>query len=541
MNQKLNLTLTVAALAGAFLPGLCADDLTLTRLGTYATGVYNKGAAEIVAHDPATQRLFVVNGDRQRIDVLDIRNPASPTLAFFIDVTPYGKAANSVAVNQGIVAAAVEANVKTDPGQAVFFDAHGRFLKAVTVGALPDMITFTPNGRKVLVANEGEPNDAYTIDPVGSVSIIPVSPGMRRLTQANVVTLDFSAFNSGPLPAGLRVFGPNATVAQDLEPEYIAVAKNSRTAWVTLQENNGLAEIDLDRPAVTRLISLGAIDHNLPGFGIDASDKDGPAGVAAINIANWPVFGMFQPDGIAAFSRGGDDEDEDDDEGEDGDDDGGHPTYLITANEGDARDYAGFKEEARVKDLALDATLDPYKTDAQLGRLNVSKVEGNLDNDAAYEALYAFGTRSFSIWTTDGDLVFDSGDELERLTAALYPANFNASNSSNALDDRSDNKGPEPEGVVLGKAWGTTYAFIGLERIGGVAVYDLTDPAQPRFVDYVNNRDFSKAPNTAAAGDLGPEGLHFIPASRSPVRQPLLVVANEVSGTTTIFRVDRAP
>lgn len=511
----------VPALIGLLNIPAAADDFSieLTPIGTYATGIFNRGAAEIVAHDPEKQRLFVVNGANASIDVLSIKNPTAPTLLFAIPVSPYGHQANSVEVYGKIVAAAVENVVKTDPGKVVFFDTDGNFLSAVTVGSLPDMITFTPDGKKVLVANESEPNEAYTIDPEGSVSIIDISRGAAKVTQKDVITANFRAFNNAILDPSIRIIGPNATAAQDLEPEYITVASNSKEAWVTLEENNEIGVLDLKRGIFTKLLGLGFKDRTVPGDGMDASDRDN-----AINIANWPVHGMFQPDAIANFRFSGE-------------------TFLVTANEGEARAYLGFNEEVRVKDLTLDPVVFPnaaaLKQDAALGRLRVTNANGDPNHDGDFDALFAFGARSFSIWTTAGDLVYDSGDDLERQTAAALPADFNCNNdANNSFDTRSDDKGPEPEGITLGQISGHTYAFVGLERIGGVMVYEVTNPFAPKFVQYVNNRNFAGNPAAGTAGDLGPEGLHFIEGKKSPNENPLLV-ANEISGTTTIFQISR--
>ena len=500
-------------------PALAAKSgVQLRVLGSYATGVYDEGAAEIAAHDPLTQRLFVVNGSASAIDVLSIADPANPFLLFSIDLTPYGDQANSVDVYNGLIAAAVQANVKTDPGKAVFFDADGNFLRSVPVGALPDMITFTPNGEKVLVANEGEPNDDYTVDPEGSVSIIDLRSGVPNAT---VKTAGFAQFKKSALDSTIRIFGPGASVAQDLEPEYIAVSHNSKTAWVTLQENNAVGILDLESCEFTKLVGLGFKDYSISKNKLDASDRDN-----AVNIANWPVFGMFQPDAIAAFKYR-------------------NETFLITANEGDARDYDAFTEEVRIgsSSVVLDSSVFPnaafLKMNTNLGRLNITNTLGDFDNDGDYDALYTFGARSFSIWTADGEQIYDSGEDIEQITAAAYPMNFNAGNTTNARDDRSDNKGPEPEGVTTGQAFGRNYAFIGLERIGGVLVYDVTNPYAPEFVQYINNRNFMAATDTAAAGDLGPEGLHFIPDNDSPNGLPLLVVANEISGTTTVYEFSK--
>lgn len=491
--------------------------ITLHKLGTYAAGAFDEGAAEIVAHDPNTQRLFVVNADCSCIDVLSIADPTMPTRIFSIDLAPYGDQANSVDVYNGIVAAAVQANEKTDPGKVVFFNANGDFLKEVTVGALPDMLTFTPDGKRVLVANEGEPNDDYSIDPEGSVSIVELRFGLNN---AFVRTADFRRFNNRSLDPSIRIYGPGATVAQDLEPEYITVSDDSRTAWVTLQEANAIAEIDISRARVKEINGLGFKDYSKNRNKLDASDRDGNA----VNITNWPVFGMYQPDAIASFHWLG-------------------LTFLITANEGDAREYDTFAEEARVSSLALDPTAFPdgdfLKQNANIGRLNVTKATGDTDGDGDFDELYTLGGRSFSIWTTNGRQIYDSRDDLEQITAERYPSFFNASNTDNAFDSRSDNKGPEPEAVTVARVFGRQYAFIGLERIGGVMIYDLTLPFFPRFVGYENNRDFTQDPETGMPGDLGPEGIIVIDAQKSPTGKPLLVTANEISGTTTIFEIRR--
>jgi hypothetical protein len=915
--------------------------INLKAIGSYASGIFNAGGAEIVAHDAKTQRLFVVNALSATVDVLSIANPALITRVAQIDVKPYGAVANSLAVDKGIVAVAVENAIKTDPGKVVFFSAKDlNVLNVLQVGPLPDMLTFSPDGDWLLIANEGEPNDSYTIDPEGSVSIIQMKGDVAKLKQDDVRTVDFRAFNAGPLPPGIRIFGPGATVSRDMEPEYIAVSPDSKTAYVTLQENNAIAVIDIKRAVVTKLVGLGYKDHSkveatakrynfrasslppigttlgnqtlflggfsglhfegtdpvtgalkfithtdrgpnaeptgilrpflLPDFtprlvrfqlnrgqidvtqiiplklasgtpltglsntalgdsgntpyndevpvnllgnilpldpfgadleGIVIDPRDGtfwmvdeyrpaiyhfspagvlldrfvPVGTAAaagqppgtygtevlpavlgqrrqnrgfegiayddgkvyafmqsplrnpptlansalnqmrnirvvefnpttritrqfiyvldnpdlgpepntradkigdavslgfgeflalerdddalpddnpahiekkiyrfnltgatdvtaftgivgstgktvdqltvaemvangihpvakslhvdlnkagynraqkveglavidpwtlavindndfgvanitihpdgtftlnyvpepeqlgiidvrlngldasdrdnkINIRQWPVKGLYLPDAIASYKSR-------------------LHTYLVTANEGDAREYSGFQEAVRIGSVDLDPVAFPdpavLKNNANLGRLNITSTLGRNPATGAFEQLFAFGTRSFSIWSETGDLVFDSSDQLEWISAMTYPSNFNASNTSNDFDNRSDGKGPEPEGIAVGMVGPNTYAFIGLERIGGVVMYDISDPHQPVFITYVNGRDFGAAPGTPQAGDLGPEGMLFIDEKDSPTRGPLLVVGNEISGTTTIFEITR--
>lgn len=491
--------------------------IQLNPLGVYRTGVFAEGAAEIVAHDPETQRLFVVNAFDHTVDVIDMSDPNNLSLLFQIDLTPYGNQANSVDVHNGVLVAAVEDANKQAPGSAVFFDTDGNFLSQVTVGALPDMVTFTPLGLFVLVANEGEPNDDYTVDPEGSVSVISMFKGAANLTQADVRTADFHAFNNATLDPSIRIFGPGSSVSQDLEPEYITVVGTK--AYVTCQENNAIAVVNILTAKVTDLIGLGFKDHSAAGNGIDASNEDG-----AINIQNWPVNGVYMPDAITSYYKG-------------------FTPYLVMANEGDSRDYGGFSEEERVKDVTLDATAFPNAANLQLeenlGRLKITSTLGDTDNDGDFDELYSYGARSFSIRDIQGNLVFDSGDELEQITAAIYPDDFNSSDEeNNSFDDRSDDKGPEPEGVVIGRVLLKPYLFLGLERIGGIMVYDVSNPSSPSFVQYINTRDFSGDPLNDTAGDLSPEGLKFIPAWESPNHKPLLVASYEISGSTRVFEIN---
>ena len=506
-----------AALTVSALVADVARGQGMTFLGRYETGLFDGSAAEIPAYDPVTRRLFVTNSAANSVDILDVSNPAMPTLFNSIGV---GGGPNSVAFANGIMAVAVENSPNQQPGTVAFYDASGNFLNAVGVGALPDGLTFSPNGTTLVVANEGEPEGyaAGQFDPEGSISVIDLSGGVASAT---VSTAGFGAFNGTTLDPSVRIFGPGATVAQDLEPEYVAFSADGQTAYVSLQENNAIATVDIATATVTNIAGLGFKDHRLAGNALDASDRDG-----GINIQNWPVYGMYQPDAIATYEVGG-------------------QTLIVTANEGDAREYDGFEEEARIKDLVLDPTAFPnaaeLQLDQNLGRLTVTTTLGDTDGDGDYDELYALGARSFSIFQPDGTLVFDSGDALEQITAAEIPDFFNSTNDETDPDGRSDAKGPEPEGIALGEIDGATYAFVGLERVGGVAMFDITDPANVSFVDYLNPRDFLADPTTSAAGDLGPEGLLFISAADSPTGSPLLVVTNEVSGTTSIYSVVPEP
>ena len=914
------------------------NSIKLTPIGLFDTGIFDDGAAEIPAFDPAAQRLFVTNGANDTIDALDLSDPSNSTLAFEIDITTFGDGVNSVAVSNGILAAAIESDPATDPGSVVFFDSDGNVLNQVTVGALPDQLIFTPDGTKVLVANEGEADeDDPDINPPGSVSIVDIADGVAN---ASVTTADFTSFDGQEeelRSRGIRIF-PDVTVSEDVEPEFIAVSGDSTTAFVALQENNAIAVVDLEASEITELQPLGATDFsrglprvtnyawdlsgevlgttpagqdillgglsglfyegttddgklqfittpdrgpngeptdvddngvkerpfplpdyqaklvrftldeesgefeiteeisltredgstpitglpnlqageagaaytdespvdllgnplsndpfgadmesvlvapdgsfwlsdeyrpaiyhfaadgvlidrfipqgtaasvgqaegtfgtetlpeiyaqrranrgfegmalntdngnlyafiqspidnpdvtnseakaldessdfnsrnsqvlrilevdpatgeavgeyvyflegspgvdkigdavyvgdgkfnvierdsgtdadsekfifevdltgatniigtdlstatgsdtalesmtpddlaaigiqpvtktqilNLPSIGYTAGDK--PEGLAlldngslavindndfglldeeipvdgsvpfnpdptqtvlgiidfdptngldpsdedgGINIDNQPVFGLFQPDTIVSYEVDGE-------------------TFIVTANEGDSRD-----EEVDVIDIELDPTAFPNAAELQvpevLGNLEVSSIDGDLDGDGDFDQLFVYGSRSFSIRDSKGNIVFDSGDDFEQITAELVPEIFNSNGTVDSFDVRSNDSGPEPEGLAIGEIARKTFAFIGLERTSGIMVYDITVPAESRFVQYINPLDAE----TGDAANIAPEGLVFIDSEDSPNGEPLLAVANEISGTTSIFQID---
>lgn len=480
------------------------------------------GTAEITAYDPTSQRLFVTNSSG--IEVLDFSDPSNISPISSISLPANTSGVQSVAVSNGILAAAVSASPTTDPGYVIFADTDGNNQVTVTVGALPDMITFTPDGTKLLSANEGEPNGDYSIDPEGSVSIIDVTGGLADIDQSDVTTLNFNAFDTQLatlLADGVRIFGPGATVSQDLEPEYIAVSDDNLMAYVALQENNALATVDLTSNTIVSVSSFGLKDHSLVQNSLDTSDE-----TDFIFNASWPIYGVYMPDAIDYFNVAG-------------------TGYIITANEGDAREYNGFEEERKLgdSDYVLDPTIfsdaDVLAIDTNLGDIGITNASGNTDGDAEYEEIHVFGGRSFSIFNANtGDIVSDSGNNFEVITAAhsTYGAIFNASNENNNFKNRSDNKGPEPEGVLVKEIDGSYYAFILLERIGGIMIYDVTVPATPVFLQYLNSRD--AVAGGTEGGDLGPEGIVFVDENDSPTGTALIVVSNEVSATLSIYSLD---
>lgn len=472
------------------------DPATFAIVGTLDIGVkpVKPGAAEISAYDPITKRLFTVSNIEldNKIVVIDFSDPANMKVIRSIDVKAYG-AVNSVSVYNGKLAAAIEAPVKQNDGKVVVFNTDGdnSVVKVIPVGALPDMVTYSPDGAYIFTANEGEPNADYSVDPTGTVSVISVNDNY------SVVNLDFSSFANQQAALalkGLRIGGLNTTFAKDIEPEYVTVSPDSKTAWVTLQENNAIAKINLSTKTVTDIFPLGFKDYNTDANMMDLSDKDG--GFAPKKNK---VKGIYMPDAIAVVMSG-------------------NIPHLFTANEGDAREYTAYTDVKRLSTQALDPVAFPdavtLKTEAQLGRLNISIKNGDTNGDGLMDEIYSIGARSFSVWNgNNGAQIYDSKNELDA-----------KANVAGVYDDaRSDDKSIEPEGITIGVVGKKTIAFVGMERVDAVAIYDVTNPAAPVFLQLVK------------CGDA-PEGVLLIAAKDSPVKKSLLVVSSEEDGLIKVYK-----
>lgn len=468
-------SILAVALAATFIPTLSiAAAPVVTKLWTTNHGVsgLNTGVtSEISAFDSSTNTLWVAG-----VVGVDVLNASTGVLVQHIAASGI----NSVAIKNGVAAFAVENSVRNTPGTVRFYDTSSRTLTgSVTVGALPDMLTFTPDGSKLLVANEATPNPAadlaYTApDPAGTVSIIDMN------TRTVAATAGF---------AGVATSGSNlrtsATVGMDYEPEYITINAAGTKAFVGLQEANGMGVLDLNTNTFSQVIGLGVKDFNSAANAIDTSDQTNLTGTL-LPVA---VKGLYQPDGMAIFEKNG-------------------QTFIVMANEGDTREDNA--DKARAKDVYSGLPTD-------LKRLNISTTDSTAGN------LVAFGARSFSIRAEDGSIVYDSGNILDAQAIAhgIYD------------DGRSDDKGVEPEGVTIMELDGRTLAFVGLERTkeSAVAIFDITDPANSQYVDMIVGGD---GDGIAEAGeDVSPEGV----LAYSYGGKTYLAVAHEVSNTTTLYSI----
>ena len=544
---------------------------SVLNISLVGRGVLNaqspEGAAEIVAYQASKKWIYAINssGDDAVINILPadtfdtaalvkdnegVISATNLTSVITLSLNEHTQGdANSIAIdeNNNLLAVAMAAKSTGDAGQIAFYDISGDspvFIKNVTVGFLPDMVTFTHDGAKAVVANEGEPSGDYSVDPEGSISIIDITNNVIADTAINI---DFKAYNNKQTeleaqgvvfanPNGRTINGNliNTTVAMDLEPEYVSISKDNKYAYVSIQENNALAIVNLQDNSL-ELKGLGFKEWS--SLQLDASDKDG-----GVNFKSYPgLYGMYQPDTISSFSWKG-------------------ANFIVTANEGDAREYffdttdeadciakggldydeddgcLAYIDESRVEDLTLAANFDYLNNDDNdIGRLKVTTIKGDTNNDGQYESLYAYGARSFTIWDSNGLVVFDSGDDIGRITASVHGEAFNNNEDENKGDSRSDDKGAEPEALTIGKIDDRTFAFIGLERMGGIMVYDITNPYNVQFEDYFYNRGLIKDANIT--GDLAPEGMVFVPAEQSATGNPLLIVGNEISGSIAVWEI----
>ena len=537
--KKMSMVLVFAAVLSSSTQCLAAEvkveglengkAINLEKIGGYDSGFSNKdgGVAEIISYDKMKNQAWVVNGATGKLDILSLDQVtggiSEKMSAKSLDIPAIiAKAApdfqygdmTSVAVHgeKGIVAVALQDVDYNKHGYAAILTTDGELLTMIEAGCQPDNIVFTPDGRKILVANEGEPREGIgegIVDPAGSVTVITLDAA--DVQKSTAVTVDFEVFDSQreTLIADGIIMVKDNLPSVDFEPEYITAT--DQKAYIALQENNAIAVLDLDTKEYSGVYSLGYKDLSGEKDALDLVE-DG-----VYEAKTYDAVSAYMPDGIAVYETDG-------------------KTYILTANEGDAREWGDYCNEIKATVTATDGT------EAE----NVRVINAEVTDGLPEGKTVLYGARSFSIYRVDNDgltQVFDSGNDFEVKTAGYFPAYFNISNDDNAFDSRSPKKGPEPESVVIGKVEGRTYAFVALERIGGIMVYDITHPEKADFCNYINTRDFSEDPEAVEklTGDIAPEGLAFIPAEDSHSATPVLLAAYEVSGTVGAYAVAEKP
>lgn len=537
--KKMSMVLVFAAVLSSSTQCLAAEvkveglengkAINLEKIGGYDSGFSNKdgGVAEIISYDKMKNQAWVVNGATGKLDILSLDQVtggiSEKMSAKSLDIPAIvAKAApdfqygdmTSVAVHgeKGIVAVALQDVDYNKHGYAAILTTDGELLTMIEAGCQPDNIVFTPDGRKILVANEGEPREGIgegIVDPAGSVTVITLDAA--DVQKSTAVTVDFEVFDSQreTLIADGIIMVKDNLPSVDFEPEYITAT--DQKAYIALQENNAIAVLDLDTKEYSGVYSLGYKDLSGEKDALDLVE-DG-----VYEAKTYDAVSAYMPDGIAVYETDG-------------------KTYILTANEGDAREWGDYCNEIKATATATDGT------EAE----KVCVINAEVTDGLPEGKTVLYGARSFSIYRVDNDgltQVFDSGNDFEVKTAGYFPAYFNISNDDKAFDSRSPKKGPEPESVVIGKVEGRTYAFVALERIGGIMVYDITHPEKADFCNYINTRDFSEDPEAVEklTGDIAPEGLAFIPAEDSHSATPVLLAAYEVSGTVGAYAVAEKP
>lgn len=530
---------------GLQLPASAATGYTITQLGVFDS-LSGAGGAEISSYHPATKQVYITNGARNRVDIVSIADPANPRWVGDINVSAYGDNINSVAVGKTVVAIAVhrsptfaaDGTPTLLSGQLVIARHSGSIIRSIDLGgSQPDSVTFTPDGLTALVAIEGEPvcakdnpatvsvnesrDYALAKDPRGAVAVVNLSN--PRTAKAKLA--GFSKFTSAQAKdLGLVVSLTSKDPVVDFEPEYVAPANNN-LAYVSLQEANAIAELDIKKATITKIYSAGTTDISKTPF--DLSDRDSSGGPSTFSN----VIGLAMPDALAAFTIGKD-------------------NYFVSANEGDDRaDWTCFTavDDKRAKDLKVDPAAFPTwsseSADARLGRVKVNPNIGDSNGDGLYEKIYLLNNRSFSIFK-NGTRIYDSGNLLEQLQISAFGvANINGEwNTTTGVytpQSRSDDKGPEPEGVTVGMVGTSRVAVIGMERMSALLFVDITNPETPVVIKWEQMLPLS----TIVPGKLGltwsPEGLAFVSAKDSPTGKALVLTSYEVSGSLSIHQIEK--
>jgi len=546
--KKLSLAVTTLFTTSALITAgqfpVRANEATVKITEISAISLDGEGSGEIATFHPGSKRIFATNGVKNAIDIFDISNVAAPKKVGSLSLSPYGNDVTSVAAGRDVVVAAVLVTEtfsatgapSTPNGKLVVFDTNGKVLSSPDIlGVLPDSVTFAPNGTTALVAIEGQPvcakDDPATTakedtdylkasDPEGGVSIVDLTNPAAPV----VKFAGFKQFNVAQMKAkGIAVSSVVNNVAKDFEPEFITAVDN-KYAYVTIQEANAIGKLDIEAASfesVTR-----AFESKLSVTARDTSDRDSGAGPR--NYAN--VVGASQPDAIASFKVGS-----------------GH--YFVTANEGDAREYTCLNDDQRGSSLKVDSRRFPnwstLSASAALGRAKVNPTIGDRDGDGDIDTIHLRGSNSMTMYR-NGIALWDSGELLDQIQIKAFGvANINGSHSLSSDkstmnyvgQDRSDDKGSEPEGVAVGMVGNTRVAILGLERMTALAVFDITQPRSPVFQEWLQMLP-AKATPAKDVKHWSPEGIVFVPADKSPSGKALIITSYELSGSISIHQIE---
>ncbi len=497
--------------------GLQSQNLPFAIAHTYKAGAFDSSATGYISFDHTVQQLYSVNQQANGFEIIDYSDIYKPNVLQTVDVSGFISKIRCIESASGFVFVAGDGSSAQLPGKLLIYTSNGVYRKQLSLGVTPDRMKFSHDDISLIIANEGIPDANYSTDPPGTVNIINTAAGVNFITQADVKTVDFTRLDTTNYDPLIHIYSnAGQNPSEDVEPEAIAFSSDNQTAYIVLQENNAVAVVDIPSAKIDTVLGLGYRDYGMKG--LDASDQ-----ANSIMIDTYQgLYGIHQPSDIESFSHAGSD-------------------FTFSVNQGAPREYSGFNESVRVKNQPVDPSkftnLSHLLQDTVLGRLFITSVFGDHNGDFLHDSLLSFGSRSVSIWDSSGTEIWNSGDQIAQLLASTHAVNFNSSaNSNNSYKLQSDNMGAEPSAVAIGEVDGNRYAFVSLYQMGGILVYDISDPYNPQFELFELNRDFNLPANDPMAGDLGPIDLEFVPASRTNLNIALLFVANQVSGTINVYQ-----
>lgn len=523
-------------------------------IGTSASAGGNSNS---IAYNSDNQKVYQINSNDNELNIFpiasdgtfDTENQTIITFdSLFTDFTCAGPTYVAIdTINDRIAVTLESGDTSAVNGRVCLLDYDGNLQYYYETGVQPNMAVFTADSKKLLITNEGEHKSTYTVtDPKGTVTIIDFSRNSdpTRITPTEV---DFSAFTADELIENSillnKIKNTNVTEENpdtyipvepqyDLEPESIAVNDAGTTAYVCLQEANAIATLDLTTNEFVDIRSLGFIDYSDETNAIDVVlDK------TYSPTTYQYTYGVPMPHSIELIEIEG-------------------TTYLLTANEGASRTYCYNTSTKFISNLTtatltsnepkVDANGDPvydangeevYPTAASVQVLNntyTAGLEEGVEEDGSDTPHYIFGTRSFSIYEADSmSLLYDSANSLEAKTNELLPSNFNCTNNMMGKEKGATARGVEPKAVITSAINGRYFAFIALEAIGGVMVYEITDPSTPEYINYINTRDFS----TSIKGDVSPGCIALADANSSKNELPTFFVGYDVTATLGSYTI----
>nr|WP_298147691.1 hypothetical protein [uncultured Pseudomonas sp.] len=444
----------------AFAP--LASALELKPVSVYQSG-FPLGS-EIVSVQASSMRVAVSNSVEGLVEILQL----DPT-------TGLQRLARHTLVDQGmgeitsvawhphenIFAACIRDNDGLKNGRVELRSAaDGTLLKSLEVGVWPDSVAFSPAGDYLLVANEGE---AYVHDGQGfrsgdgAISLIDLREGVMQARHRLIALPDLAGLAGATQAEHQRLLErvidgeelkvPFGTSPEHIEPEYVAFSPDGTRAYVSLQENNAVAVVDMARGELSKVFGLGTVRH---AADVLADGRYEP---------NAELFALREPDALAVSADG---------------------RYLVTADEGDS--------DPKIAKIAAGLPSGGGRTisvfDSISGEL-LGDTAGQLDDMAAKAGVYPDLRSPNKGSEPEGVVSFDAFGKrlavasLERADAlALIDLDRPAQPKVLQVLGVGEGAGSgnlAPEGLAHVEHQGRHFLVTGLEKSGNVALFELVE------------------------------------------------------------------